>query len=251
MVCAFLIGWSGKRVFWEVTIISTIVAGAFQWLFGGIGSTHIGASGVIFGWLTYLVIRGIFNRSLSQILVGLALVPAAGFTHAASGIGEAMLDGIPMLVITGGVRSDGEFGYQLHQMDQLELAKGLTKAAFRAERVADVPGMIHEAYRIATTGTPGPVLVELPVNLQMQAEDAPDPEPFVPAPAAPLPPAVQLDKAAEILISQATPVDGEKAIAQVATVSSRDAELGDVHLRDHDRVRARTRGRIPRRGIPC
>ena len=74
VVCAFLIGWSGKRVFWEVTIISTIVAGAFQWLFGGIGSTHIGASGVIFGWLTYLVIRGIFNRSLSQILVGLALV---------------------------------------------------------------------------------------------------------------------------------------------------------------------------------
>ena len=53
VVCAFLIGWSGKRVFWEVTIISTIVAGAFQWLFGGIGSTHIGASGVIFGWLTY------------------------------------------------------------------------------------------------------------------------------------------------------------------------------------------------------
>ena len=74
VVCAFLIGWSGKRVFWEVTIISTIVAGAFQWLFGGIGSTHIGVSGVIFGWLTYLVIRGIFNRSLSQILVGLALV---------------------------------------------------------------------------------------------------------------------------------------------------------------------------------
>ena len=74
VVCAFLIGWSGKRVFWDVTIISTIVAGAFQWLFGGIGSTHIGAAGVIFGWLTYLVIRGIFNRSLSQILVGLALV---------------------------------------------------------------------------------------------------------------------------------------------------------------------------------
>ena len=105
---------------------------------------------------------GFMADAMSRVGSGvgcLALVPAAGFTHAASGIGEAMLDGIPMLVITGGVRSDGEFGYQLHQMDQLELAKGLTKAAFRAERVADVPGMIHEAYRIATTGTPGPVLV--------------------------------------------------------------------------------------------
>jgi len=97
----------------------------------------------------------------------LAIVPAAGLTHAASGIGEALLDGIPMLIVTGGIRTDLGKRYQLHEIDQLVLAKGLTKAAFRIERHAEVVPTIFEAYRIATTGEPGPVLIELPVNLQL------------------------------------------------------------------------------------
>ena len=50
----------------------------------------------------------------------LVIVPAAGFTHAASGIGEALLDGIPMLILSGGIRQDADKRYQLHEMDQLE-----------------------------------------------------------------------------------------------------------------------------------
>ena len=42
-------------------------------MIGGIGTNHIGASGVIYGWLTYLLLRGIFNRSLPQIILGLIL----------------------------------------------------------------------------------------------------------------------------------------------------------------------------------
>lgn len=57
----------------------------------------------------------------------LLIVPAAGVTHAASGIGEAFLDGVPMLVIAGGVRSDSQFKYQLHDMDQHALLKPITK----------------------------------------------------------------------------------------------------------------------------
>ena len=97
----------------------------------------------------------------------LAIVPAAGFTHASSGIGEALLDGIPMLIIAGGIRTDSAKRYQLHEMDQLELARPLTKAAFRVERHADVVPVIFEACRIAVCGEPGPVFVELPVNLQL------------------------------------------------------------------------------------
>ena len=48
----------------------------------------------------------------------LLIVPAAGITHAASGIGEAFLDGIPMLVICGGIRTDLDKKYQLHDIDQ-------------------------------------------------------------------------------------------------------------------------------------
>jgi len=97
----------------------------------------------------------------------LTIVPAAGFTHAASGIGEAFLDGIPMLVITGGTRTDTGNRYQLHGVDQLELAKPITKAAYRIEHQDDVIDTIYRAYQQATEGKPGPVLIEIPVNLQL------------------------------------------------------------------------------------
>jgi len=104
---------------------------------------------------------------VSETIGTLAIVPAAGLTHASSGIAEAFLDGIPMLVITGGIRTDLDKRYQLHEIDQLEIAKPITKAAFRVTRHEDVVSTIFDAYRIATSGEPGSVLVELPVNLQM------------------------------------------------------------------------------------
>ncbi|KIF81515.1 thiamine pyrophosphate-binding protein [Noviherbaspirillum autotrophicum] len=107
------------------------------------------------------------SRAAGDTIGALAIVPAAGFTHAASGIGEAFLDGIPMLIFSGGIRTDTGKRYQLHEIDQMELAKPLTKAAFRVLRHEDVVPTIFEAYRIATGGEPGPVLIEIPVNLQL------------------------------------------------------------------------------------
>lgn len=72
-VFCFLIGLSGHRVFWEVSTAAMLVAGIGTWLFGGIGTNHIGASGMVYGWLAYLLIRGIFNRSFSQIILGVVL----------------------------------------------------------------------------------------------------------------------------------------------------------------------------------
>lgn len=69
----FLIGMSGKRVFWEVTLIAGLIGGIGTWLFGGVGTNHIGASGLVYGWLAYLIIRGIFNRHLGQVLTGVIL----------------------------------------------------------------------------------------------------------------------------------------------------------------------------------
>ena len=114
----------------------------------------------------------------------LLIVPAAGVTHAASGIGEAFLDGIPMVVIAGGIRRDLGRAYQLHDMDQHALLAPITKARWRVERHADVIPVIHEAYRVATSGEPGPVFVEIPVNLQLMPGDAGDRPDFTAAPAA-------------------------------------------------------------------
>jgi acetolactate synthase-1/2/3 large subunit len=114
----------------------------------------------------------------------LLIVPAAGVTHAASGIGEASLDGIPMLVIAGGIRRDLGRAYQLHDMDQHALLAPITKGRWRVEKHADVVPVIYEAYRLATSGEPGPVFIEIPVNLQLMPGDAGDIPDFVPAPVA-------------------------------------------------------------------
>ena len=135
----------------------------------------------------------------SSAIGTLLIVPAAGLTHAASGIGEAFLGGIPMLVITGGIRTDTPQRFKLHGVDQLEIARGFTKAAFRVLSLDEVVPTIFEAYRLATSGFPGPVLVEIPVNLQLFSGSVSEP-PAWQAPALPAAPeATAISQAAELL----------------------------------------------------
>lgn len=61
------------RRFLVVTGIVWVISGVGVWLTAPAYSITIGASGIIFGWLTYLLIRGIFNRSLWQILIGVVV----------------------------------------------------------------------------------------------------------------------------------------------------------------------------------
>jgi len=130
----------------------------------------------------------------------LVIVPAAGVTHASSGIGEAFLDGIPMLVIAGGIRRDTGRAYQLHDMDQHALLKPITKGTWRVARHADVVPTLYEAWRTATRGEPGPVFVEIPVELQLiPGEAGALPEPPAPAPVLCIASAAELDRAAALL----------------------------------------------------
>ena len=95
----------------------------------------------------------------------LLVVPAAGRMCEASGIGEAFLDGIPMLVISGGIRTDMAHRYQLHDIDQAGLLQAITKARFKVTSQKDLVPTIFEAVRIACDGEPGPVFVEIPLNI--------------------------------------------------------------------------------------
>jgi len=97
----------------------------------------------------------------------LMTVPAAGTTNAMSGIGEAFLDGIPMLIISGGTRQDSGRHYQLHQLSQENLVKEITKAYFKIDSHQNIIPTIYKAYNIATSGEPGPVFIEIPMEFQM------------------------------------------------------------------------------------
>lgn len=118
------------------------------------------------------------SRTSDQIGT-LLIVPAAGVTHAASGIGEAFLDGIPMLVISGGIHTESGKSYQLHDMDQHALLAPITKKTYKVERHAEIIPAIYEAYQIANRGEPGPVFLEVPVNLQLFPGEVAETPPFV------------------------------------------------------------------------
>ena len=113
----------------------------------------------------------------------LVIVPAAGMTHAMSGIGEAYLDGIPMLVISGGIRRDTGAHYQLHAVDQGRILDGIIKDYTLVEEHADVVPALYDAYRTAHAGEPGPVFVEIPVEIQMFRGEVDTVSDFEPAPA--------------------------------------------------------------------
>lgn len=136
---------------------------------------------------------------LSDTVGTLVVVPAAGLTHAASGIGEAYLDGVPMLVICGGVRTDIPFQFQLHQMDLHQFMRGITKASYLIERHEDIVPLIFEAYRIATGGEPGPVFIELPVNLQLFPAEVGGLSRWTPPPPPPGASNLQIQAAVELL----------------------------------------------------
>ena len=142
------------------------------------------------------------SRTSGGTIGTLVIVPAAGLTHAMSGIGEAFLDGIPMLVISGGTRTDIPFRYQLHELDLHGILKGLTKGSWHPKTHAEIVPAIFEAYRTAVTGVPGPVFVEIPVNLQLFQETI-DELPVFQPPAPPEAPEASLLEAAIDLLEKA------------------------------------------------
>ncbi|PKW14660.1 rhomboid family intramembrane serine protease [Saccharopolyspora spinosa] len=72
LVLGWLVLAGGLRQFIAVTATVWIVGGVGTWLIGAPG-VHVGASGVIFGWMVFLLLRGFFQRSFAQILVAVAL----------------------------------------------------------------------------------------------------------------------------------------------------------------------------------
>jgi acetolactate synthase-1/2/3 large subunit len=145
------------------------------------------------------------SRASDDTIGALMIVPAAGFTHAASGIGEAFLDGVAMLVFTGGIRTDTGAKYQLHDLDQMALAQPLTKGAFRVTRHSEIIPTIYKAYEIATSGVPGPVLVEIPVNLQLFTGEVDELPAWQPSPPPPQPEAALIGRIADRLLGASRP----------------------------------------------
>src|SRR3569623_2433224 len=94
---------------------------------------------------------------------GVVLVTSGpGATNAVTGITDALMDSIPMVVITGQVPTAliGTDAFQ--ECDTVGITRHCTKQNYLVKDPAELEGVIREAFRIATTGRPCPVLIDLP-----------------------------------------------------------------------------------------
>ncbi|MBO3098372.1 thiamine pyrophosphate-binding protein [Gelidibacter pelagius] len=135
----------------------------------------------------------------SETIGTMVIVPAAGITHALSGIGEAFLDGIPMLIISGGIRTDLNKSYQLHEWDMHSVLSGITKKTYHIKKHEDIMSSVFEAYTIAVSGNPGPVFIEIPTNIQMFKGDVSEILSFKKPEIKPTVTTAQLDEAIKII----------------------------------------------------
>ena len=94
-----------------------------------------------------------------------------GLTNAATGVANAALDSIPMVVIAGDIPSYyyGRHPHQevnLHQdADQFQIYRPFCKRVYRVDRAEDLPRIMERAFHLAQTGRPGPVLVDVPMDI--------------------------------------------------------------------------------------
>jgi acetolactate synthase-1/2/3 large subunit len=114
-----------------------------------------------------------------------------GASNLVTGIADAFLDSAPMVVITGQVSTALMGTDAFQELDVFGMTLPIVKHSFLVRDVNELPGIVHEAFRIAREGRPGPVLIDLPKDVQLA--DASHLVPRVPAAAAPPPPSPRDD----------------------------------------------------------
>ncbi|MGA0933685.1 MAG: acetolactate synthase 3 large subunit [Pseudohongiellaceae bacterium] len=97
---------------------------------------------------------------------GVVLVTSGpGATNAITGIATAFMDSIPMVVISGQVTLDAIGSDAFQETDMIGVSRPIVKHSFMVQRAEDIPRIVKEAFYIATTGRPGPVVIDIPKDV--------------------------------------------------------------------------------------
>ncbi len=109
-----------------------------------------------------------YARSTGKVGVAMA-TSGPGATNLVTAIADAKLDSIPLIAITGQVPTAVIGTDAFQETPIVEICRGITKHHYLVTRVEDVPRVMKEAFHIATTGRPGPVLVDMPKDVQLDS----------------------------------------------------------------------------------
>ncbi len=99
--------------------------------------------------------------------VGCVLVTSGpGATNAVTGLTDALMDSIPIVCLTGQVPTHLIGNDAFQECDTVGITRPCTKHNYLVKHVADLPRVLHEAFHIAKSGRPGPVVVDIPKDIQ-------------------------------------------------------------------------------------
>ena len=106
-----------------------------------------------------------YSRSTGKI--GVMLVTSGpGATNAVTPLQDALMDSIPLLCLTGQVPTGLIGSDAFQEADTVGITRPCTKHNWLVSSVDELPRILHEAFYVATTGRPGPVLVDIPKDVQ-------------------------------------------------------------------------------------
>jgi acetolactate synthase-1/2/3 large subunit len=97
-----------------------------------------------------------------------------GATNVITGLADAMMDSLPLVVFTGQVASTVIGTDAFQEADVIGLTMPVTKHNYQVRDVSDLPRIVKEAFHIASTGRPGPVVIDLPKNMIVEAGERKD-----------------------------------------------------------------------------
>ncbi len=111
--------------------------------------------------------------------VGTVLVTSGpGATNAVTGLTDALCDSVPLVVITGQVPTHLIGNDAFQECDTVGITRPCTKYNYLVKTVDDLPRVLHEAFHIAASGRPGPVVVDIPKDVQFAKGDYFKPKDF-------------------------------------------------------------------------
>src|SRR4030095_15223815 len=94
-----------------------------------------------------------------------------GATNLLTGLATAFMDCVPVVALTGQVARAAIGTQAFQEVDIVGMVGPITKAAFQLTSASDIPRVIAEAFRLASEGRPGPVLVDFPKDVQLATVD--------------------------------------------------------------------------------